>query len=796
MSLAPFGTAHEALEDEQNTAVSRKPKGIQDEIVTDEKGRRRFHGAFTGGFSAGYFNTVGSKEGWTPQTFKSTRGERAEAVAFDATDFMDEEDRGEFGFAARRIRARDDFLDQVVGAGGKAGGTERLAWERAGPSTSAAAAPLGELSDIATQLAQTIKPVNDSVGVRILKQMGWRPGKGIGPRMKRRALEKQKLIDDRTQGRKSRFDEVAVREIEEHAPEMEFAPDDIPALFFQPNNGVHGMGYKPLEHSNVLTEDFTQKVNALKTKQKSKGIRGQAFGVGAFEEDDDDVYTSEDLSKYDYSIGEGPEVPLPGEVQRYDSAFVPSQRTERPTFYRAPMPTRHFDGRHKSEGIILKDLPPTVLHAIKHLSPLEKAVFLGDRSRSVMELLSTSDRKKLELLTLKAEKKPEEKAEREKPQKIAEAEPFEEEPLKAHRFKQYVHYLKSGYDMQPPVEMTRLEWEAEQKEFENHLTPELRALLPSVRARQEPLAKLITAQPFADQLKSRFQSETGKDTHVPETKEEGDKKAAVLMKRFGALTRTKHQWNPSKLLCRYFNVEDPYPNSTIVGSLELMKKVPTANALHSSTLGLPNTERDLIDKMRKEASEKRQSRWDNKPQEPTINLDERDEKYKKKADVIEKPLMLPPEELLQSLFELDASPLSSSSSSEDEDEAPRGPALSPLPAAKKPAQPAEKFVTVMDLELENEEYGPKIPDHLPEPLPLEEKVKIVPVAPEPEIIRLDSDDSDDSTTKRPKKKSKRADGKAAKQKKSKKKHKSKSKKSKKHRKRRHSSSSSSGESSD
>jgi G patch domain-containing protein 1 len=29
----------------------------------DEQGRRRFHGAFTGGFSAGYFNTVGSKEG-------------------------------------------------------------------------------------------------------------------------------------------------------------------------------------------------------------------------------------------------------------------------------------------------------------------------------------------------------------------------------------------------------------------------------------------------------------------------------------------------------------------------------------------------------------------------------------------------------------------------------------------------------------------------------------------------------------------------------------------------------------
>ncbi len=43
--------------------VSKKPIPIHEQIVTDERGRRRFHGAFTGGFSAGYFNTVGSKEG-------------------------------------------------------------------------------------------------------------------------------------------------------------------------------------------------------------------------------------------------------------------------------------------------------------------------------------------------------------------------------------------------------------------------------------------------------------------------------------------------------------------------------------------------------------------------------------------------------------------------------------------------------------------------------------------------------------------------------------------------------------
>jgi hypothetical protein len=52
--------------------------------VTDKEGRRRFHGAFTGGFSAGFYNTVGSKEGWAPpnkdtgSTLKTPQGHLAE----------------------------------------------------------------------------------------------------------------------------------------------------------------------------------------------------------------------------------------------------------------------------------------------------------------------------------------------------------------------------------------------------------------------------------------------------------------------------------------------------------------------------------------------------------------------------------------------------------------------------------------------------------------------------------------------------------------------------------------------
>ena len=58
----------------RGAARARKP---WHEEVVDEQGRRRFHGAFTGGFSAGYYNTVGSKEGWKPSQFTSSRGDRA-----------------------------------------------------------------------------------------------------------------------------------------------------------------------------------------------------------------------------------------------------------------------------------------------------------------------------------------------------------------------------------------------------------------------------------------------------------------------------------------------------------------------------------------------------------------------------------------------------------------------------------------------------------------------------------------------------------------------------------------------
>jgi G patch domain-containing protein 1 len=67
--------------------------GTKKEDQKDNK-RQKLHGAFQGGFSAGYYNTVGSKEGWKPKQFTSSKSSNFTQTK---TDFMDEEDYKEFG---------------------------------------------------------------------------------------------------------------------------------------------------------------------------------------------------------------------------------------------------------------------------------------------------------------------------------------------------------------------------------------------------------------------------------------------------------------------------------------------------------------------------------------------------------------------------------------------------------------------------------------------------------------------------------------------------------------------------
>ena len=51
-----------SVSDESLAKLAEENK-LKAQKVKDKQGRERFHGAFTGGFSAGYYNTVSTPEG-------------------------------------------------------------------------------------------------------------------------------------------------------------------------------------------------------------------------------------------------------------------------------------------------------------------------------------------------------------------------------------------------------------------------------------------------------------------------------------------------------------------------------------------------------------------------------------------------------------------------------------------------------------------------------------------------------------------------------------------------------------
>lgn len=80
--------------------------------VKDIDGRKRFHGAFTGGFSAGYYNTVGSKEGWEPTSFVSSRTARSlpATTQISLEKYMDDEDMGDY-LSSELVFHRNSIFD-------------------------------------------------------------------------------------------------------------------------------------------------------------------------------------------------------------------------------------------------------------------------------------------------------------------------------------------------------------------------------------------------------------------------------------------------------------------------------------------------------------------------------------------------------------------------------------------------------------------------------------------------------------------------------------------------------------
>ncbi|PAV58380.1 hypothetical protein WR25_23924 [Diploscapter pachys] len=705
-SLAAYGTEFEELEDPTKISGLKKPTPIQEQIATDWKGRRRFHGAFTGGFSAGYFNTVGSRHGWVPQEYKSSKDQKFDGeLRSRAEDYMDEEDLGEYGISARRIQQTDTFSAGTS----KVGDKRRLAWEHEDPIASA--------TGLSSALANIVKPVSNSIGYRMLRSMGWREGRGVG-------LATTKQTRERGGSSKSaKFDREQAAKI---APGYNLAQEDVLIKHLQAEEGLHGLGYQGLRQTTVLDEKMGFVEAALKTKKnQKKGIRGQAFGVGAFEEEDESVYTQFDLTKYDFSLDVTGKGEKSEQVNKVDATFVETpKRQNARKFYLPPKLPPNFKPEHKSIRLDSGKMPEDLRKAMQALTTDQRAKLLGEDRIVMAEALAKQQRQG----TSAGERKREGRSRWDQKASDRERIAFPNEPMKQQRFKEFLHYLKRGLPYPKPTDMTVWEWEAEKKDFEVQLTNEERALLPEVKSRSQPLARSSLAAPILELMANKFTKETGSSGQG--ARKDEDKMAAIKLGLFGEKTRSQFTWYPDSVLAKRFNVPNPYPAGGLVGCPALQKSTKKEDIVN---LGLPNTAIEMATRHHKAAhgysqAERRHETANIKNEAfDEEEVTEGKENDKEKEEEIEAKMEeeRPPEDVFAAIFgdlEVDSdsdqesskkkkepprkrTPSSSSSASEKEDKLKKETKNEPE-EEEKSERPKEKVLTVMDME---DEYGPAPP---------------------------------------------------------------------------------------
>lgn len=239
-----YGTPIEREEE----IISRKKKAVAEasgnlrtlvpwkQEVRDEEGRRRFHGAFSGGFSAGYYNTVGSKEGWTPQSFVSSRKNRAEVKQQNILNFLDEDEKEElegqslgtslqfdtFGFTAAELARKQAEKEQQK-------------------RPSAIPGPVPD---------ELVLPSTDSIGVKLLLKMGWRHGRSI------RDSHTNKSYDARREARKA-FLAFSSSEAKKQTADPESVPGELESYIDPPaSDDVQSSESTPVSNFSLLCQSL------------------------------------------------------------------------------------------------------------------------------------------------------------------------------------------------------------------------------------------------------------------------------------------------------------------------------------------------------------------------------------------------------------------------------------------------------------------------------------------------------------------------------------------------------------
>ncbi|KAL4234390.1 G patch domain-containing protein 1 [Mactra antiquata] len=588
----------------------KKPVKLEDIQVKDDKGRTRFHGAFTGGFSAGYFNSVGSKEGWAPSTFTSSRKEKyKDQFQQKPEDFMDEEDMTEHGIAPRKFVT-----------GGKFSSEERKKRQLA----DAERATADNVLPGASALLDIIVPERLTIGVKLLRKMGWKEGQGIGPRLSKKQKTKslQKVYGCFPPPEDDDLD------LDNIVSDVTFAPQDSSSVTMTTKDNTHGLGYRGLDPSKAL---YSGHVNLFEpprvTKSGSRrGIRGQGFGVGALEEEDDDIYSVDNMSNYDMTMSyedddkfgwTGPSgkkasmTPVSYVGKMLDGFTLSSKKLVQDKDFPPPKLPRDYRPVHKFH----RATSPSVLsmqsdagvdyrslfkkpdedrhtgHKTSDNSTTKKSVYTDASSRSlaleekpfvgsVFDLISKEGKDKMDQVkqgtsqvdNTSSSTVNQSTEESQSPDQTKQGsgplfqggfgfKPFQRDPAKQERYERYLDLVKSGHKdpFSVLVTVNQTEWEIEKEKEEFTRAAKL----------YRPLSGMMAARFTRAGHDDQGNSNTAQDTIKVDIT---DEQKAADMKMYGKLTHQVTDWYPDNTVCKRFNVPNPYPGSTLTGTANVKRE--------------------------------------------------------------------------------------------------------------------------------------------------------------------------------------------------------------------------------
>jgi G patch domain-containing protein 1 len=224
------------------------------------------------------------------------------------------------------------------------------------------------------RLLDFFRPDGETMGVKLLKRMGWREGQGIGPRIRRAA--RTGLHNDETRG--SANDTFL------------FAPDDVSIIGFHKKNDRRGLGFEdgtglgsiangadgrdeepepdeiPDHGRDSLNGNRQSTISKLKSKEGPKKTKG-SFGMGILNDtgsdDDDDPYSMGPRISYNRVIG--------GEKKKAKKATMASNAklTSQPILLtrksgKAKGLQRCHDGRLPLEGFVFGHEPDPLVTSI------------------------------------------------------------------------------------------------------------------------------------------------------------------------------------------------------------------------------------------------------------------------------------------------------------------------------------------------------------------------------------------------------------------------------------------------